>query len=59
MFSWNPHDWAKPFAIVRGDNMLMWPFTKLLWILVCILPAKAREYVFTGVGLSVYLPVCP
>jgi len=25
------------FSAVRGDKTAMWPFTKLLWILVCII----------------------
>ena len=28
------------------------------FILTLVIPAKARDYVFTGVGLSVYLSVC-
>jgi len=39
-------------------DILLWAVSKLMSQSQFVIPAKARDYVFTGVGLSVCLSVC-
>jgi len=55
--------WIKIFLLIYWDNVLVsvTEFVKSYWLIVMdsiIIPAKARDYGITGVGLSVCLFVC-
>ena len=33
-------DWTNPFATMRGDNKVVWPFVKLLWTLAVVISVR-------------------